>query len=161
MESVGNLIQLLRSQLALYQQIRDLLAREKRTIIEWKFTDTSSLVKDKEVLLRKESILEEARKTLVARIATEYNIESPTLLSIIAACPDDDKKQELSSLRESLTLTAQEIKNENISLRLLYSTNIRLVNDLHAKIGFMPIGKYGMESNKNFVSAPATFTAAG
>ena len=161
MDSIGNLIQLLRSQLALYNEILDLLSKEKRTIIEWKFTDTSSLVKEKEVLFRKESILDEARKTLIGIISTEYGLQDANLKAIMDVCQNPDQYRELSELRHALFAVAQNIKNENTSLKLLYSTNIRLVNDLHAKIGFSPIGKYGMEPKNSYVPAPSTFSAAG
>lgn len=162
MKSVRNLIELLKSQFALYTEIKDILVAEKQAIINWKFTDTPRLVKEKEALFNKERILEEARKTLAARVANEYGISDITLSAIIDACPDEECKQEFSSLREKLSRIAIEISNENTALKILYSTNIRLINDLYAKIGYSPINKYGLEKGRNNkASMPSALSALG
>lgn len=161
MESVRNLIELLKSQLALYTEIKDALTREKQAIVEWKFTDTPRLIREKDALFSKERILEEARKTLAGRTAEEYGISETNLQAIIKACPDEENRRELSSLREKLYGTAVEINNENLSLKILYSTNIRLINDLYAKMGYSPTNKYGMEKVGNAVARPSSISALG
>lgn len=162
METIGNLIELLKSQLALYKEIKETLSKEKSFIVSWDFTNIPDLVKEKENLFRREKILEEARKSLTDRLVAEYSLEEPTLLSIINASKNKEQKEELTKLREGLSLVAVEISKENTALKLLYSTNIRLINDLYAKIGIMQTSnKYGMDKSKNQAQAVSTFSAAG
>ncbi len=162
MELIGNLIQLLKSQLALYTEIRDTLEKEKSFIVGWNFTDIPDLVKEKNSLFRKETILEEARKSLVGRVAENYNLEEPNLFNIASACQNKEQKEVLFNLRNSLSNVAAEISRENTALKLLYSTNIRLINDLYVKMGFMETSnRYGMDKGKGYSSVPATFTVAG
>lgn len=162
METIGNLIELLKSQLALYQEIKETLTKEKSFIIGWDFTNIPDLVKVKDNLFRKEKILEEARKSLTDKLVTEYSLKESNLLAIISATKNQNQKEILTSLREKLSLVAVEISKENTALKLLYSTNIRLINDLYAKIGIMQSSnKYGMDKSKPQAQKISTFSVAG
>ncbi len=64
MESVKDLIEILKSQETLYIEMRDILEAEKECVVTWDAEKTVDLVKKKDTLAYKEKILDEAFKKL-------------------------------------------------------------------------------------------------
>lgn len=158
--SIQNLIELLKSQLMLYTEMREVLADEREAVSGWKPNVIVELNKKKEQLSKRERLLEEARSTITNRIVKEYGLEKASLVDIIEVCPDEESKEELSDLRESLLNTAEEISSITFSLKVLYSTNLKIISDIKAKMGLMSsINKYGME--KSSVSMPSSLHITG
>lgn len=157
-DSIFNLIELLKSQLALYTEVKNILAAEKEAVIGWHVEDTSKFNNDKKRLMRKERILEEARLTLSLRIQNELGLDDGTLSSIILACPDEVKAAKLADLREQLLEIAYAINEESVSLKILYSTNLKLINEMYAQMGYLPTNKYGAEPMSGL---PGTISTLG
>ena len=162
MESIAitNLIELLKSQLALYENMRDLLAEEKNAATGFNnHKALSEINAQKEQLSKKEKLLEEARKTLSLRMQRELDLPEPTILAIIEAYPESLEKTRLIELRDALLAVTAEISAITASLKIFYATNLKIINEIKSKIGFAPSNKYGME--KSMVSLPASLRITG
>lgn len=157
-DSIYNLIELLKSQLALYAEIGAILAAEKKAILNWQVQETSKFTNDKKRLTRKENILEEARITLTSRIQQELSLEDSTLSSIISACKNKKYAAELEGLKEQFITVVASIKEESLALKILYSTNLKLINEMYGQMGYHPTNKYGAEPSS---IAPGTISAIG
>ncbi len=141
--SVRNLIELLKSHLELLSELEVLLDNERQAIVSWKVNDTRKLALEKEKLVQKQQLLDEARKTLSNRIMADLGAEDNTISSIIAVCSDESQAAQLSELKQNLSTQAEVIKQSNTALRMLYTTNIRMVKDVYERLGYAPVNNYG------------------
>lgn len=157
-DSIYNLIELLKSQLALYAEIGTILAAEKNAILNWQVQETSKFTNDKKRLTRKENILEEARITLTSRIMEEFSLEDGTLSSIIGACKNPKYAEELAGLKDQFLTVVASIKEESLALKILYSTNLKLINEMYGQRGYLPTNKYGAAPSSIL---PGTISAIG
>ncbi len=152
MASINTLKELLRSQISLYTDIIDVLAKEKDAIVSWNFTETNSLLAKKEKLINKERVLEEARKSLAERVKTELNAHDNTLSAIIKVAPEEDK-DELIDIKKQFDKIVVGINNESIALKILYSTNIKVMNDLYTQLGILSSNTYDKKKSNNSASS--------
>jgi len=158
MQPIHTLIELLKSQLAVYHEVLNILSEEKEALVAWKFHDTNLIAKRKEQIVHKEHILEEARKSLTDRIKNELSAKDTTLSSIISACADEDLKDKLIKLKDEFITVVQAIDKENMSLKILYSTNIKIVNDLYSQLGLLSSTSY---DNSKKSHTPASIQTMG
>ena len=154
-----NLVEILKSQVAHYTDVRDTLAEEKTAVTSWNTKAVFELNKHKEQLVKKEKLLEEARKTLSMRIMQEYGLSEDTVSAIIEVC-DEEVREELISLRDNLLILVSEISQITVSLKVLYSTNLKIMNDVKVRMGYLPSNKYGMEQS-NTSSIPSSLQVIG
>lgn len=161
METIRSLIDLLKSQVVLFQEMRDIVRAEKECVTRWDAQATLELAKKKDTLTYKEKILEEARRTIVRTIAGELGLEEPNVSDIIKAVADTQVKDELVSLRADLTKLARELQAENTSLKLLYKTNIGLVNELFTRAGLRETSVYGSRGGGASRMTGNTFVSRG
>ena len=157
MASINTLKELLRSQISLYTEVIDVLDKEKNAIVSWDFSETNTLIAKKEKLIHKEKLLEEARKSLAERVKTELNAKDNTLSSIIEVAPDDDK-DELIEIKKQFEKIVVGINNESIALKILYSTNLKVMNDLYTQLGILSTNTY---DKKKSSSSPSTVHIMG
>lgn len=157
--SIKNLVEILKSQVRHYSLIRDTLQEEKTAVISWDNNKIQELNATKAQLAKKEKLLEEARKTISLRIKEEYNLTDETVLSIIDGIEDGECKNELIQLRDALLSLVAEISQLTISLKVIYNTNLNIINDVKLKMGFIPSNKYGMD--KSTSSMPVAFRITG
>lgn len=155
-----NLVEILKSQVTHYTDVRDSLAAEKTAVTSWDTKTMFELNKHKEQLVKKERLLEEARKTLSMRIMQEYCLSEDTVSAIIDVCNDDAIRDELISLRDNLLMLVSEISQITVSLKVLYSTNLKIMNDVKVRMGYLPSNKYGMEQNTSS-SIPSSLQVIG
>ena len=151
-----NLVEILKSQVAHYTDVRDTLAEEKTAVTSWNTKAVFELNKHKEQLVKKEKLLEEARKTLSMRIMQEYGLSEDT----VEVCDDEEVREELISLRDNLLILVSEISQITVSLKVLYSTNLKIMNDVKVRMGYLPSNKYGMEQS-NTSSIPSSLQVIG
>ncbi|MDR2401452.1 MAG: hypothetical protein LBD73_07370 [Deferribacteraceae bacterium] len=71
MESLKHLVEVLKSQVSLYSEIRENIELEKQAIVSWSVGRTAELTRYKEELLRREHIQVEARNLLLVQIARQ------------------------------------------------------------------------------------------
>lgn len=154
-----NLVEILKSQVAHYTDVRDTLAAERTAVTSWDTKTMFELNKHKEQLVKKERLLEEARKTLSMRIMQECNLSEDTISAIIEVC-DGDVHDELVSLRDNLLLLVSEISQITVSLKVLYNTNLKIMNDVKVRMGYLPSNKYGLEQS-NTPSLPSSLQVIG
>ena len=152
MASINTLKELLRSQISLYTEVIEVLAKEKEAIISWDFSETNILIAKKEKLIHKEKLLEEARKSLAERVKVELNAKDNTLSSIINASPEDDK-DDLITIKKEFEKIVVGINNESIALKILYTTNLKLMNDLYAQLGIFSNNTYDKKKSNNSPSS--------
>lgn len=156
--SILQLIEILKSQYTHYTEVKETLLEEKQAVTSWNNKILLELNSRKEQLAKKERLLEEARNTLSLRIQKEYNLETSSVSSIIEIASDEEKIT-LSELKSSLLDIAIEIKDITFTLKAIYTTNLKIINDIKSKMGFAPTNKYGME--KSSVSLPQALRVIG
>ncbi len=152
MASINTLKELLRSQLSLYADVQDTLTKEKNAIVTWDFSETNTLLAKKEKLIHKEKLLEEARKSLADRVKNELNAKDSTLSSIIEVAPDEDR-EELIDIKGQFEKIVVGINNESIALKMLYSTNVKVMNDLYTQLGILSCNTYDKKKSNNATSS--------
>jgi flagellar biosynthesis/type III secretory pathway chaperone len=148
MTKFNNLADILKSQCELYSELADVMILEKEAVSRWKVEDTLELTKRKDTLLYKDKVLEEARRVLIKRISMETGLESPSLSNIIDLVEDSELRAELNRIRTELKDIVVRLNDANLSLKILYRTNITLVNDFFAKIGLTAEASYGSQTSR-------------
>ncbi len=157
--SFTNLVEILKSQVNHYSEIKDTLTAEQAAITSWDTSALFELNKKKDQLSKREKLLEEARKTLSLRIQKENNLAGNTVMDIIDCCHNEDDRELLISLRDQLLVIVSEISQVTTTLRILYSTNLKIIDDVKVRLGYFPANKYGME--KTTSSVPSSLHIVG
>jgi flagellar biosynthesis/type III secretory pathway chaperone len=152
MEDIRHLSEVLKSQVALYSELAELMACEKQSIASWAIDKTVEITKQKEALLRRERIQEEARNALFAKLASKFGVESLTLSEIIKRTTDEELADILRQLSDRLVELVGQIHAENLSLRMLYNTNSRLINDFFTAAGLSHGDAYGPRAHQKKAS---------
>lgn len=151
MERIQDLITILESQYELYNNMLEVLRSERESITNWEIDKTIELAKSKDTLLYKEKLLDEARDKLMKKIQNETSHNSSTLRDLIEHVEEDNLKQKLTALRKDLVHITNEVQTENVSIKMLYNTNLKLISDFFEKIGLSETGVYmpgGMSPKK-------------
>lgn len=146
METIQSLIDLLTSQSALMQELLSVVRDEKRCVTTWDHALTLELAKKKDTLVLKERVLDEARRKIVASLASRFGLEEPSISDLIPHITDESAKEQILSIVTTLSATAKEIHRENLSLKILYRSNLGALSDVFQQLG---------------VQNAATYTAAG
>jgi hypothetical protein len=136
-ELIKHLVGVLNSQVALYTEFCAILGDEKRAIIEWAVDRTVEITKRKESLLKREVIQKEAQGELLRQIALLIGKSTATVADAIKYAKDTPAEMELVSLCERLVELITRIKADNLSLRMLYATNSRMINDFFKCAGLV------------------------
>lgn len=141
METIQKLTDVLTSQYHLYEDLLVLLKEEKKNIIQWNIDKTLELAKNKDTILYKEKLLEEAREKILKRINNKFEADL-SLKELINKLDDPKQIETLSTLRQDIKKIALHIQTENISIKLLYKTNIKMISDVFEKIGLAESSGY-------------------
>ncbi|PLX67821.1 MAG: hypothetical protein C0603_06785 [Denitrovibrio sp.] len=150
MESVKDLIEILKSQETLYSEMRDILEAEKECVVTWDAEKTIDLVKKKDTLAYKEKILDEAFRKCLKKVEKETGVEGLKVLDI-ADSHAGEYSEELHEVRNNLILVVRDISELNLSLKILYKTNISLIDGVFSKLGIAGTNTYGI--NKGYSQA--------
>ncbi|MCA1927339.1 MAG: flagellar protein FlgN [Calditerrivibrio sp.] len=153
METIQNLIGVLKQQVELYTTIYHLLKEEKTHISKWQIDRTLEIVKQKETLLYKEKILDEAREKIAKTLQKSFSLGNASLKSIIEYCKDESIKKELSDLRFNLIDITNKIYNENMAIKILYHTNLQLIREFFEQMGFVENSSYDNYGSVNYKSS--------
>lgn len=156
METIHNLIGVLTSQRDLYKKLYDLLLEEKKYIIDWDIDRMMDIPKMKDTFFYKEKMLEEARKKVEQKLAKELGKPNVTLNDIMVIIEDRRLKDELTQLKNEITELLENISIENKRIKILYNTNLKLINDFFNKLG---VGEHKVDYTKNHGSGIAYKTA--
>lgn len=148
MENIKHLIQVLKSQVTLYQELLELMSLERESIITWRVSDTVEINKKKEDILKRERIQGEARNALLLKLSAASGITNMTLTKTINWTQDPNDKETLIGLGDKLLGLVSKIHEENLSLRILYTSNNRLLNDFFKELGMQNTSSYNSGSQK-------------
>ncbi|WP_265822929.1 flagella synthesis protein FlgN [Geovibrio ferrireducens] len=135
MDKFRNLLDILKSQCELYSELASVMALEKEAVSRWNVDDTLELTKRKDTLVYKEKLLEEARRTIIKKISMDEGRDEISLSEIIDLTNEAELRQEFSQVRNNLKNVMHRLNDENLALKILYRTNISLVNDFFDKLG--------------------------
>jgi flagellar biosynthesis/type III secretory pathway chaperone len=135
MDKFRNLLDILKSQCELYSELASVMALEKEAVSRWNVDDTLELTKRKDTLVYKEKRLEEARRTIIKKISMDEGRDEISLSEIIDLTDEAELRQEFSQVRNNLKNVMHRLNDENLALKILYRTNISLVNDFFDKLG--------------------------
>ena len=159
MENIKHLIEVLKSQVNLYSELSELMDSEKQAIVSWSIDKTLGITKKKDMLMRKERIQSEARNALLSKIALEQKMLSVKITDVIDILrtkqdgEDAKMADELASLCSRIVELVKQVHAENISLKMLYATNSRLINDFFTQTGLAGTAAgYGPNGSQNRVS---------
>lgn len=150
MENVKNLLEILNSQETLYTEMKDILEAEKECVVTWDAEKTIELVKKKDTLAYKEKVLDEAFRNSLKKIEKDMGREKLRVQDI----PEEVSGEfhiELQETRKRLLSLIGEVSAINTSLKILYKTNISLIEGVFGRLGLAGKNTYGV--NKNYSSS--------
>ncbi|QAR32247.1 hypothetical protein EP073_02195 [Geovibrio thiophilus] len=153
MDRFRNLLDILKSQCELYSELASVMAIEKETVARWNVDDTLELTKRKDTLVYKEKLLEEARRTIIKKISMDEGRDDMSLTDIIALMDEDGLKREFNQVRTDLKNVMHRLNDENLALKILYRTNIGLVNDFFDRLGITAGSTYGTHGKSRGVNS--------
>jgi len=143
MESVFELVEILKSQVSLYTDMRDILDAEKECVVTWNSDKTIELVKKKDTLSYKEKVLDEAFRNHLKKVGAEVGIENIRVRDITEEMAGEHYT-ELVELRKQLIRLIKDVTAINTSLKILYKTNISLIEGVFGKLGIAGKNTYGI-----------------
>jgi len=147
MESVKDLLDILIAQEILYQEMKQILEDETECVVTWDANKTIELVKKKDTLAYKEKVLDEAFRASLKKISKELDVESLRVQDI----PEEhagEHHEELTEARERLLKLVKEVGRLNESLKILYKTNVSLIEGVFGRLGIAGKQTYGI--NKGY-----------
>ncbi|ADD69233.1 hypothetical protein Dacet_2473 [Denitrovibrio acetiphilus DSM 12809] len=147
MELVKDLIDILKSQEKLYQEMKHILECETECVVTWDANKTIELVKKKDTLAYKEKILDEAFRTGLKKIEKELGVEKLRVQDV----PEEfagEYHSELTEIRLKLITVVKEVARLNDSLKILYKTNMSLIEGVFGRLGLAGKNTYGI--NKGY-----------
>ena len=108
------LIDILRKELAVYQELKNCLINEKRLLIKPNLDELNHNNALKENIILKARMLEEARASILKRIARNLDIKANVVkLSQVASHAGPEQRKEIELIRDTLALIAREINALN------------------------------------------------
>ena len=148
MDKFKNLLDILKSQCELYGELASILAIEKEAVAKWNVEDTLELNKRKDTIVYKERLLEEARRTSIKKICLIEGKDDMTVSDIIEFLEDEELKAEFADIKIKLLAVMDLLSSESLALKILYRTNISLVNDFFDRLGITAGETYNSPKGK-------------
>ncbi len=143
MENITALIEIMQSQIKLYTEMVSILKEEKQAAIKWDSKLTNELAKAKDTLTYKEKFLSEAFVNCIRRIEKESGIDG-LRVETIARDMAGEYSEELMALRNELMDLTKEVTSLNTALKILFKSNMSLINGLFTKLGVGGRNTYSM-----------------
>lgn len=135
METIQSLIGVLKSQVSVLENLKTLMGEEKIYISSWNIDKVLETAKSKDTLIYKERVLDEAKDKYIKKYCSENGISGFTIVDITNNLIDKTQRTEIATLVEKLKSLATDVRNENMAIKILYGTNLRLISDFFDKIG--------------------------
>lgn len=135
METIQSLISVLKSQVSILESLKALIEEEKIHITSWNIDKVLKIAKSKDTLVYKERVLDEAKDKYIKKYCSENGISSFTIGDIANNLKDETQRAEVVNLVEKLKSLAADVLNGNMTIKILYGTNLRLISDFFDKIG--------------------------
>lgn len=144
MTLVKDLLDILKSQETLYSEMKQILEEETDCVVTWDADKTIELVKKKDTLSYKEKILDEAFRASLKKIEKEMGIESLRVQDITEDFAGEHYS-ELTEIRLRLIALVKDIGSLNESLKILYKTNMTLIEGVFGRLGLAGKNTYGID----------------
>lgn len=135
METIQNLIDVLKSQVKLLEELNSIIEQEKYYITHWDIDRVIEVAKQKDTVIYKDRVLDEAKDKYIKKYCNLNGLSGNSLNNVIDHLPQSPEKEDLIILRNKLRELATKTHNENLAIKVLYSTNLRLISDFFDKIG--------------------------
>lgn len=148
METIQSLIGVLKSQVSILENLNTLIEEEKIYITSWNIDKVLETAKSKDTLIYKERVLDEAKDKYIKKYCSENAISSFTIGDITSNLTDKTQRAEIATLVEKLKSLAADVRNENMVIKILYGTNLRLISDFFDKIGLNSDVSYNQKGSE-------------
>jgi len=143
MQNINDLMDILRSQETVYSEMLSILIQEREAVTKWDSEKTLELAKLKDTLAYKEKILDEAFVGCLKKIQKETGRDDIKVEDIASEFAGEFK-EEMTELRLKLLELAKGVYEQNNSLKILYKTNISLIEGVFGRFGLAGKTTYGI-----------------
>jgi len=135
-ELFASLIDILGRELTMYQELKDFLAAEKSVIVKsGSLEQINENNSQKENIILKTRILEEARYNVLKKIARYLNLDERRIkLSALVEFAGHERAETIEKLKAALMILARDITRSNEENRYLLNTSI---NNIKGSLNFM------------------------
>ncbi|TCK62108.1 flagellar export chaperone FlgN [Seleniivibrio woodruffii] len=148
MENIKALLEIMDSQKKLYNEMLSVLQEEKEAAIRWDSARTNELAKTKDTLTYKEKFINEAFVNCIKKIEKEHGLEG-LRVEIIARELAGEHSTELMAVRNELVSLTKKVNDANTSLKILFKTNMTMIEGLFQKLGVAGRNTYGISKQFN------------
>lgn len=159
METIQNLIGVLKSQLKLLEELNSIIESEKFYITHWEIDKVIEVAKQKDTVIYKDRILDEAKDKYIKKYFEQFGENGNTLNDLIDTLHDNKSKSEITALKDKITALASKIYSENMAIKILYSSNLKLISDFFDKVGLSSSNSYSSNGLKRVKTASFTKSA--
>ena len=145
-----SLIDVLRKELAIYQELKDTIIYEKKILLRPSLEELNHINAIKENIILKARILDEARTNILKKIARSLDINTKGIrLNQVAVYAGIEQRKEIEEVKEALALISQDINALNeINKDLLDASLACVKSSLDFISSMMSRGDVYMESGK-------------
>jgi hypothetical protein len=145
-----SLIDILRKELTIYQELKDIIIDERRILIKPSLGELNHSNALKENTILKARMLEEARSNILRKIVRYLDISIKDIkLSKLGVYAGIEQRREIEDIREDMIAISNDIKLLNESNKYLLETSLKCVNSsLEFISSMMSMGREYMESGK-------------
>jgi hypothetical protein len=143
MHNIKDLLDILKSQEKLYSEMLSILTQETESVSTWDSEKTLELAKKKDTLTYKERILDEAFTNCLKKVQKEIG-RSDLKVDEIAASFAGEYSEEMTDVRARLIRLVNDVQIKNNSLKILYKTNISLIEGVFGRFGLAGKNTYGI-----------------
>jgi flagellar biosynthesis/type III secretory pathway chaperone len=108
------LIEVLKKELAIYQELKSFIIDEKKILIRPSFEELNESNARKENIILKARMLEEARTNILKKIARNLELKADeTKLATVAGYTEIEQRQKIEEIRKKIVLISGEIRSLN------------------------------------------------
>ncbi|MGE4266608.1 MAG: flagellar export chaperone FlgN [Deferribacterales bacterium] len=143
MENIKALLEIMDSQKKVYTEMLSILQQEREAAMKWNAARTNELAKTKDTLAYKEKVINEAFVNCIKKIEKQHEREG-LRVEIIARELAGEYSSELMAVRNELVTLTKKVNDANTSLKILFKTNMTLIDGLFQKLGIAGRNTYGI-----------------
>ena len=145
-----SLVDILKKELAIYQELKDFIVGEEKIFIKPSLTELNEGNARKENIILKARMLEEARTNILKKIARNLELKVDEIkLATLASYAVIEQRQEIEEIRKKMALISGEIRMLNEMNKDLVGSSL---NNVKGSLDFisslMPQGPVYLESGK-------------
>lgn len=157
---MGDLNRLLEELTRLYQNLHDLLLRERKVLIDADLEELAQSNRTKETLLMRIKQVDQERENLAHKFAVAVKAPEPRLLSIAEKVSNKEDAKHLRVVHQSLTLLLTRVSEANKDNETYASSALKTVDGALSDLKDVLAGKsvYGKKKGKSELGLSAQAT---